>query len=261
MGELLNTAEGSLAYSRAPDLTDEFEVKLLRPKERIGSSVGLGYAANEAALFHKDSKTLVVTDALINVPAKPTPIYEERLLLAIGDNKRDSNSVGNLVLNGLSTVNWQGTGRQELKKLFSDANAQGSASDQLQRGWERNALLSLYFGPAPTSVINPGVSSFRQLAGKWSVAPVTDGLIYRSERVKPELRRWIDDITTWDFKLISPSHFDVQPGTPDDVRAAFASNDLALSANLKPSSGDVQGSVSRDRRLIDSIYGLLQQFY
>ena len=40
------------AYARAADFTDEFEVKLLRPERRLG----LGYAANEAALLHKDTK-------------------------------------------------------------------------------------------------------------------------------------------------------------------------------------------------------------
>ena len=54
-----SSAAGSPAYAAAPDLTDEFEVKLLRPPKRLG----FGYAANEAALLHKDSKTLALTDA------------------------------------------------------------------------------------------------------------------------------------------------------------------------------------------------------
>lgn len=33
-GELVDTATGSAAYAAAPDLTAEFEVKLLRPKQR-----------------------------------------------------------------------------------------------------------------------------------------------------------------------------------------------------------------------------------
>lgn len=48
-------------------------MKLLRPKKRLG----FGYAANEAALFHKESKTLALTDALIYIPPTPTPAYDK----------------------------------------------------------------------------------------------------------------------------------------------------------------------------------------
>ena len=51
-GDLTDTLKGSKAYTNAPDLTQEFEVKLLRPARRLG----LGYAANEAAILHKDTK-------------------------------------------------------------------------------------------------------------------------------------------------------------------------------------------------------------
>lgn len=215
-GDLVNTAEES-AYSKAPDLTAEFEVKLLRPEKRLA----FGYAANEAALFHKDTKTLALTDALVNIAAKPTPIYDERDMLDIGDNARDSNSLGNLILKATGATNWQGTGAQDINRLYSDSGVQGSTSEQLQRGWERNALLSLFFGPKPSTIVNPD-PSFQQLKDKWIVAPVTNTLIYASDNVKPDLRRWVDDITKWDFKYISPSHFAAGPGTPEDVREAFA---------------------------------------
>ena len=44
-GFLVDTASGAANYAGAPDLTSEFEVKLLRPPSRLG----FGYAANEAA--------------------------------------------------------------------------------------------------------------------------------------------------------------------------------------------------------------------
>ena len=37
---------------------------------------------------------------------------------------------------------------------------------------------------------------------------MTDSLIYRSDRVKPELARWVDDVSKWDFTTIAPAHFD-----------------------------------------------------
>jgi hypothetical protein len=218
-GELTDTEKGSLAYSRAPDFLEEFEVKLLHPNERLGSAVGFNYAANEAALFHKDTKTLVVTDALINVPEKPTAIYDEQTMINIGDNT-DSSSLGSIILKSAATVNWQGTGKQEVQQLYA-SDHQGSRAEQLQRGYERNVLFSLYFGPEASTIVRPE-ATFEKLAGKWNVAPVTDSLIYRSAKVKPELKRWVEDICKWDFQLISPSHFDAKPGTPEDVRKAFA---------------------------------------
>jgi len=218
-GELLDTARGSKDYARASDLTQEFEVKLLRPEKRLG----FGYSANEAALLHKDTGTLALTDALINVPAAPPEIYDRSNLLAVGDNARGSYSLGNIILRAAGAVNWRDTAAEEVEALFvaSDREAAAPASpSQLQRGWERNTLLSLYFGPSPASIVDPA-ASFAGLKEKWVVAPVTDSLIYRSDRVKPELTRWVEDVARWDFKMIAPSHFAAAPGTADDMRAAF----------------------------------------
>ena len=218
-GELLDTARGSKDYARASDLTQEFEVKLLRPEKRLG----FGYSANEAALLHKDTGTLALTDALINVPAAPPEIYDRSNLLAVGDNARGSYSLGNIILRATGAVNWRDTAAEEVEALFvaSDREAAAPASpSQLQRGWERNTLLSLYFGPSPASIVDPA-ASFAGLKEKWVVAPVTDSLIYRSDRVKPELTRWVEDVARWDFKMIAPSHFAAAPGTADDMRAAF----------------------------------------
>ena len=253
-GELVDTATGSAAYASAPDLTAEFEVKLLRPPKRLG----FGYAANEAALLHKDTKTLALTDALVNVPAAPTPVYDTGNLLAIGDNAKDSNSLGNLILKGAGAVNWQGTAKNDVSQLWADAAAApGSTADALQRGWERNVLLSLYFGPSPRSLVDPDVS-FQSLKNRWVVAPVTDSLIYRSERVKPELTRWVDDVAKWDFTLIAPSHFAAASGTAEDMRAAFKPT-LAATTLQDAKASTERPYVKGDVKLLDDIAGSLIQ--
>lgn len=251
-GELLDTAAGSEAYTRAPDLTSEFEVKLLRPTRRLG----FGYAANEAALLHKDSKTLALTDALVNVPSRPTSVYDPDNLRAIGDNARGSNSLGNLILKAAGAVNWRGTASADVEALFRQSDADGNGADAtvLQRGWERNALLSLYFGPSPSTLINPE-SSFEALTDKWVVAPVTDKLIYRSERVKPELARWVDDVSKWEFTTIAPSHFMARAGTAEDVKAAFAPTLAASSSEAAAKKPYIVGDV----KLLDDIAGALVQ--
>lgn len=247
-GALTDTSAGSAAYANAPDLTSEFEVKLLRPERRLG----FGYAANEAAVLHKDSKTLALTDALVSVPATPTPIYDRANLLAIGDNARDSNSLGNLILKGAGAVNWRSTASSAVDTLWSDPAGQGSAAEQMQRGWERNVLLSLFFGPSPASLVDPD-ASFETLKNRWVVAPVTDSLIYRSDRVKPELTRWVDDVARWDFQMIAPSHFAAREGTPDDLRSAFAPTLAAESSEQRATRPYAKGDV----RLLDDIAGQL----
>jgi len=248
-GELVDTATGSSAYAAAPDLTAEFEVKLLRPSQRLG----FGYAANEAAVLHKDSKTLALTDALVYIPAKPTGVYDESNLLAIGDNGRSTGSLGNLILKGAGAVNWRGTARADVEALYTKSDASGPPSERevMQRGWERNALLSLYFGPSPKTLVAPE-ASFDGIADKWIVAPVTDTLIYRSSKVQPEIARWVEDVTRWDFEMISPSHFTARPGTPEDVRKAFAPTIAQSAAPPRPfAAGDVQ--------LLDDIASALKQ--
>ena len=253
-GDLTDTAAGSAAYANAPDLTDEFEVKLLRPSRRLG----LGYAANEAAVLHKDTKTLALTDALIYVPGAPTKIYDEGNLRAIGDNARDTNSLGNLILKGAGAVNWRGTAAQTVDELWADGMRQGTDAEVVQRGWERNVLLSLFFGPSPDSLVTPA-PSFAALKGRWIVAPVTDSLIYRSDRVKPELSRWVNDIVTnWDFKVIVPSHFEAHAGTPEDMRAAFKPTLAATTLDEARRSTD-RPYKAADVQLLDDIAGGLIQ--
>ena len=109
--------------------------------------------------------------------------------------------------------------KAEVESLFQQSDKAGSADEtassasKLQRGWERNALLSLYFGPSPSSLVDPD-ASFKTLTDKWIVAPVTDTLIYRSSRVQPEIARWVDDVAKWDFTMISPRTSPRGPARP-----------------------------------------------
>ena len=56
-----------------------------------------------------------------------------------------------------------------MKALYADVDAtKGGVDAAMQRGWERNTLLSLYFGPSPGSLIDPH-ESFEGLKDKWWV--------------------------------------------------------------------------------------------
>jgi len=208
-GDLIDSASPESTYP--PDFRNEFEVKLLRPAERLG----FGYAASEAALFHKPTKTLVLTDALINVPAIPTPDYEVANLRGVGEDGQQGNTLGSVILKLLCFTNFE-AGRAIVDPYW----ARVDTTDALQRGWERNALLSLFFGPSPTSLVYPH-ASFAKLPRAWRVAPVVEALVYKSDRVRPELRRWVDDVAKWDFTYVSPAHFAAGRGSPADWKRAF----------------------------------------
>ena len=107
---------------------------------------------------------------------------------------------------------------------------------------------SLFFGPSPASLVDPD-PAFQKLEGKWIVAPVAETLVYKSDRVQPELKRWVDDVAAWDFTFVAPSHFDAKPGTPKDFKAAFAST-LGAESSTRP-YGDA------DARLLDGISSTL----
>ena len=111
-------------------------------------------------------------------------------------------------------------------------------------------MLSLYFGPSPTSIVDPD-PSFKQLSDKWIVAPVTNTLIYSSDKIRPEITRWVDDVTKWDFTTIAPSHFMARAGTPEDMKSAFAPTVASASEKRPYVAGDVQ--------LLDELAGGLKK--
>ena len=67
---------------------------------------------------------------------------------------------------------------------------------------------------------------------------MTDSLIYRSSKVKPELTRWVNDVAQWDFKTIAPAHFQAAPGTAAELKAAFEPT-LATPGGVVPSRDQV----------------------
>ena len=72
------------------------------------------------------------------------------------------------------------------------------------------------------------------LKGKWVVAPVTDSLIYRSDRVKPELARWVDDVSKWDFTTIAPAHFDAGRAAADRTSTLTLTRNPNRNPNVDP---------------------------
>ena len=199
-----STGPGYLSEDATYGWKDEFDLKILRPEKRLAAN----YAAVEAAFVHRDTKTLILTDALVNVPKQKPDVVDDETMAYLG--RRDS-----WVLKAAAFGNWRG----QQKQLQEAVRQNNSASTQ--DGWMRNALLALTFGPSPTTLIDPS-TSFNRINNKWIVPPVCESLVYASPIVRPALKKWVEALAKLDFVRVAPSHFAVAECSPADFKNAFA---------------------------------------
>lgn len=209
----------------------EIEQRVFDPSVRLGSKAGINYSAAECAFFHKRSKTLICTDALVYVPQEPPEVLDKDELMSLG---RDSS---NIILDAVALTNWRGSGEvvREAQRASAEPGAsQRSQAELLRRGWKRDALLALFFGPDGRSVLEPA-EAFDAIAGRWIVGPVCYSLVYGGD-LRREVLAWARGFCDeWDFKQILPSHFaGPVEGGPDDVRRAFEVLDDGVEATELP---------------------------
>ncbi|TYK00636.1 T4P13.26 protein isoform 1 [Cucumis melo var. makuwa] len=156
---------------------DEIEQKVLSSPE-----VGIGPYV-EVAFYHKRSKTLLVTDAVIFVPRQPPECISKESLLASAKN-------------GLA-VKLLSKGKEVPEEPVVDNKI------NRQKGWERMVLQILFLGPS--NLLEPN-ASFAQMSQKLIVSPIVKTLVF--SKVPEKVRDWIDRIVRdWKFKRIIPAHF------------------------------------------------------
>uniref|UniRef100_A0A5B7B5J1 T4P13.26 protein n=1 Tax=Davidia involucrata TaxID=16924 RepID=A0A5B7B5J1_DAVIN len=172
---------------------DEIEQKVLSSPE-----VGIGPYV-EVAFYHKRSRTLLVTDAVIFVPRQPPECISKESLLASAKN-------------GLA-VKLLSKGKEVPEELVVDNKM------NRQKGWERMVLQILFLGPS--NLLEPN-ASFAQMSQKLIVSPIVKTLVF--SKVPEKVRDWIDSIARdWRFKRIIPAHFDAPINVSrSDFLAAFA---------------------------------------
>ena len=182
--------------------------------------LGLGPFA-ETACFHRASRTLMVTDAVVSIPADPPEVLQldpYPLLFHARDTPADP-----LV----------------------------DSPENRRKGWQRIALFAFYFRPSTLAVANlpamlaaarqapdrsrrnyfgyypfdwqPGwPESFQALhqQGQIRVAPILKYLIFN--RGPAVVRAWADQVAAWQFEQIIPAHLAAPvTATPPDFLAAF----------------------------------------
>lgn len=184
--------------SQAP-FFDQFDYAILGPIR-----LGLGPFL-EVALFHRESHTLLLTDALVSVPAEPPAVLQQDpypLLFHARDRATDP--------------------------------VQDTAEAR-QRGWQRIALFAFYFRPSALDVPTLGQAvresfqapdrsrkayfglyPFRWEATWWRafealhgggrpfVAPILQTLIFN--RGPQQVRQWVEQVTQWHFERVVPCH-------------------------------------------------------
>ncbi|EFN58377.1 hypothetical protein CHLNCDRAFT_140272 [Chlorella variabilis] len=177
---------------------DELEQKVFE------SSVGIGPYI-EAAFFHKATRTLLVTDAVISVPANPPELVPtENLLEAAARNFFIDVLAGDLAAQPVDGVPLQP------KELTPAAR---------KLGWQRMALQILYIVPSDLRDPRKG---FLAVAERLIVGPILKTLVFSTT---PEVTRtWVDSICRdWAFTSIIPAHFTapIRAG-PTEFKAAFS---------------------------------------
>ncbi|MDZ8068188.1 MAG: DUF4336 domain-containing protein [Nostoc sp. DedQUE08] len=201
----------------------------------------------EVALFHKRSRTLLVTDSILSVPVDPPEILQldpYPLLFHARDNASET---------------------------IEDNE------DNRRKGWQRISLFALYFRPSALEVASIGqmfrdalkaperslktyfgLFPFRWQAtwkqafdalrgqGRPFVAPILQILIF--PQAPKQVLKWADTVASWDFQQIISCHFEsLIKANPRQFRQAFA----FLEKNL--SSSESQPLLEEDLKFIQEL--------
>lgn len=183
--------------SPPPEWADEIKQKV------FVSSVGIGPYI-EVAFFHKATKSLIVTDAVISVPRTPPELVKDSDLVdAAASNFFVRVLAGDLAdkpVNGVPLNPTEPT--REVRDL----------------GWKRMALQILYIVPGD---LRDPTHGFNAIAGKLIVGPILKTLVFGT--TPSASRDWVDSICEdWDFKQVIPAHFTAPiQARPADLKAAF----------------------------------------
>eukprot|EP00899_Mesostigma_viride_P023852 jgi/Mesvir1/4651/Mv03466-RA.1 len=165
-------------------------------------TLGLGPFV-EVTFFHKATRTLIVTDAVIQVPSDaPDVVVEDPAPLLF--RGKDNN-----------------------------ADVMEDTPENRSKGWQKTALFALFLQPGGVGLdlSQPGVwlswqpdvwkDSFATIAMKLLSPPILQVLVYKRD---PEsVLAWVDKMASWPFVRIIPAHLQAPiKAEPKDLRRAFA---------------------------------------
>jgi hypothetical protein len=176
----------------------------------------------EVAFFHRQSRTLLVTDSIISLPSTPPAIVQtEPYPLLFHAKELPSDTILDTLANRI--VGWQRIclfvlyfrpSVLEIRNWSQAIRESLMAADRSKQG---------YFGLYPFDWQPDWEQAFTLLRGdgRLLVAPILQILILN--RSPQSTLAWVDRVAEWDFQQIIPCHFDAPiAATSIQFRQAFA---------------------------------------
>lgn len=195
---------------------DEFDYAVLGP-----INLGVG-PFEEVAFFHRRSRTLLITDSIVSIPAEPPPVVQlDPFPLLFHARDRATDAIEDTPAN--RRKGWQ---RIALFAFYFSPGALevppwGEVLREAQKVGDRTRRN--YFGLYPFRWKPGWQESFAALRGEGRllVAPILQTLILN--RAPQETLDWAAKVASWDFHRILPCHLDA-PLAADSrqFRRAFA---------------------------------------
>jgi len=195
----------------APSDWKDFEYRTLGPLISKDGAFG------ETVFYHKSTKTLLVTDTVVEVTKEVPKIFEDDpkpLLYHARTTVTD-------VLEDTPEIREQGWRRVVLFGLFFTPGALNIKDADVALKERRPDINSDFAGIYPWDWVGDDIASFKALQGGLLVAPILQQLILNREPI--EVLDFADEVAKWDIERIIPAHLKNNlQYTGKDYRAAFS---------------------------------------
>lgn len=217
--------------------------------ETLGPIISRDGAFGETVFFHKDTKTLLCTDTVVEVTDEIPKIYEtdpKPLLYHARDTVLE-------VVEDTEEVRKRGWRRVVLFGLFFMPSAIDIKDSNVALNERRPDINSDFAGIYPWDWVRDDVQSFKALQGGLLVAPILQKLILN--RYPVETLDFADKVAKWPFERIIPAHLKNNlKYTGKDYRKAFSFLEASGTPPglPKPLKADLQALIDAEVNLTES---------
>jgi hypothetical protein len=225
------------------DLTKDFDFLTLGP------FISRDGAFGETVFFHKATKTLLVTDTVVEVSEEVPKIYDtdpKPLLYHARDTITD-------IVQDTAEVRKKGWRRVQLFGLFFMPSAIDIDDAKTALKNRRPDINSDFAGVYPWSWVRDDMASFRAISGGLLVAPILQILILNRNPI--ETLDFADKVSKWPIERIIPAHLKNNlKYSGKDYRKAFSFLEAGGEppGQPKPLKADVQALRDAEENLVQS---------
>mmetsp|Transcript_17071 Transcript_17071/g.27744 ORF Transcript_17071/g.27744 Transcript_17071/m.27744 type:complete len:500 (+) Transcript_17071:127-1626(+) len=210
----------------------------------------------EAAIYHKRSKSLIVTDAVVSIPKEPPRIVSSSpssllKISGVWSSPSASSSPKTMFLNEVEA-----------------ADSPQNTAQNRREGWAKTVLLACFLSP---SSVSKELREFLDEGFVWSsgwektfqalispsliVSPLVSELVFRPQ--SQQVRSWAENVAEWPFRRVIPAHFGIaQRSGPKEFLRAFAFLNDESDASYKSTAGStlsIPGTLKEDYSILQII--------